>query len=1078
MPVSEYTGIPSISVPLYQIEVDGVTLPITLSYHAGGVRVDEEASWIGLGWNLSFGSVIQTVNDVDDYLNVTNRTRVQMLPDFYSTPLVEELPLRYNWPYSTDGQGWSSPVEVYEPTPAHGYKIATGYYVPVNGDYETKRETLFTSEDVDSEPDVFKANFLGHSLNMVRDFRSGEWVVLNKRGYQVSYQDDRWLITTPAGEQFHFEEKSVIESRGASENFTAVYPTSWHTSIKMWMLTSIVTKNKKEISITYSRAQTLAVEGYPKFFQKQQKPTYLGSSYQTTGPVRGLVGQTIPVNSEGVFTTTAYSRETFLYPASITFPKGSVTFTTVARQDMAGTRALDSVKVRASETVKVFKLNHSYFDASSVGGNGYHFPEEEQYGLKLPMLRLKLLSVQEDNGTQHTFKYNETPLPKKNSFARDYWGYYNGQLSNNSVVPNPYRFKNRLTSLEGQPDNGNNMSANLFYVKAGVLEEITYPTGGKAVFNYELNEFDSYWVPDYNVTTNQVSHGLGLRIASIKYLDLDDEKLKETVYHYGNGKAILPMDIFRQYNVKTVDITSTENKMLIYDFQINESNASGMFSANPFGSLSGVGYGKVTRREISSNGSGKGRTETIFHNSPDIVTHSYGHFSQMSATLPAFKNINFPENGSIKSVTFFNEDGDSVKLVEKEYMNVRSMVRHGARIFSHGGLAYQLSNCGDSVCPYTYQAQNLVGYYPIFDVETLLSSTKETLFTTTGNIATSTSYSYDSTYNLVTSTLTASSRGEVKVAYSYPWNSDATEYGLLMSAGRPSEVVGETKYNRSYGTDTFEQVSHFSKAFGYVGSRILEKNISEYTSATSLPRVTFFDKHDERNGNLLQFHREGKVPISYLWGYDAQYVIAEAKHANYNELFFDSFEEITAWGSNISYDENRSQAGRVSGRISSSSGEEKVQIGDRWLNFSLSAPKIFRYSGWVYSNGPSADIHLYMKRGGETELFSYADFTSTNTTGKWVYIEKEVQVPADVVKLTLRLDNNGLGDVWFDNLRICPADAQMTTYIYDPLVGMTSSTDANGRTTYYVYDSFGRLKAVKDHEGNVLNSYEYHYAGQ
>ncbi|MBX2969798.1 MAG: hypothetical protein KF803_10550 [Cyclobacteriaceae bacterium] len=53
--------------------------------------------------------------------------------------------------------------------------------------------------------------------------------------------------------------------------------------------------------------------------------------------------------------------------------------------------------------------------------------------------------------------------------------------------------------------------------------------------------------------------------------------------------------------------------------------------------------------------------------------------------------------------------------------------------------------------------------------------------------------------------------------------------------------------------------------------------------------------------------------------------------------------------------------------------------------------------------------------------------------------------------------------------------AHITTYNYRPGVGLVSMIDSNNNRTYYEYDSFGRLKIVKDNKGNVLQHHSYNY---
>lgn len=65
-----------------------------------------------------------------------------------------------------------------------------------------------------------------------------------------------------------------------------------------------------------------------------------------------------------------------------------------------------------------------------------------------------------------------------------------------------------------------------------------------------------------------------------------------------------------------------------------------------------------------------------------------------------------------------------------------------------------------------------------------------------------------------------------------------------------------------------------------------------------------------------------------------------------------------------------------------------------------------------------------------------------------------------------------------DDIRVFPADAQMTTYTYSPMVGKTSETDPSGKTQVFEYDGLGRLQDVRDQDGNIIKTLNYHYIGQ
>ncbi|MCX8526482.1 sugar-binding protein, partial [Chryseobacterium formosus] len=77
--------------------------------------------------------------------------------------------------------------------------------------------------------------------------------------------------------------------------------------------------------------------------------------------------------------------------------------------------------------------------------------------------------------------------------------------------------------------------------------------------------------------------------------------------------------------------------------------------------------------------------------------------------------------------------------------------------------------------------------------------------------------------------------------------------------------------------------------------------------------------------------------------------------------------------------------------------------------------------------------------------------------------------PANEANLLLQLDafrkNSGL------------EEGQITTYTYDPLIGVTSITPPSGIREVYLYDTANRLKEIRENNasGKILKEFKYNY---
>jgi hypothetical protein len=80
----------------------------------------------------------------------------------------------------------------------------------------------------------------------------------------------------------------------------------------------------------------------------------------------------------------------------------------------------------------------------------------------------------------------------------------------------------------------------------------------------------------------------------------------------------------------------------------------------------------------------------------------------------------------------------------------------------------------------------------------------------------------------------------------------------------------------------------------------------------------------------------------------------------------------------------------------------------------------------------------------------------------WQRYEGSFLVPSGTVTTTLNLVNSGATPIYFDDIRIHPFNANLKSYVYDPInLRLTAELDANNYARFYEYDEAGVLVRTK-----------------
>ncbi|WP_295222871.1 hypothetical protein [uncultured Chryseobacterium sp.] len=451
--VSLYTGQPSISIPIYTINLDGLEVPISISYNTGGIKTDEDATFVGLGWSLNIGGEI-------------NRTNHGALDENYLI----------STPYNFHSNG-SAGIGFLKTPPnvtglGNGAEYSAGYcaaginsqvadYLNFYTNAYNSSDPLGPYEDFDARPDEFFYSMPNHSGKIMFSQKNSRFVT-------IPFDDIKTEYTVSAVQNGNYSKKNLdfnftlpdgFKINFGREGMKSMYKlmTGGKLFDQTWQISSITSPKGNSISYIYQPIEyQLCTNLYP-----------VSSQIKFTG-----------ITTSTSISCSEVSNKDNL-PKTILFPKGKIQFNYDERLDlMPGSKKLKEIVIYNSTggLIKTIKLNQTYFDANYDVFSG----SPNASNIDVANKRLKLNSIRMINGVNsntdsdevYTFDYYQSnKIPSKTTLGRDHWGYFNGSAfgSYSSVSS----FNPKMKNIDNN------------YSQTFSLKSIQFPEGGKKEFIYE-----------------------------------------------------------------------------------------------------------------------------------------------------------------------------------------------------------------------------------------------------------------------------------------------------------------------------------------------------------------------------------------------------------------------------------------------------------------------------------------------------------------------------------------------------------------------------------------------------------------
>lgn len=1037
IPVGKYTGTANITVPIYVIEFDGLSIPISVNYHTGGIKVEELASWVGLGWSLNAGGIItKSVVGLPD-----NMAGIGYLNNAY-----------------TD-------VESILSLPAGEQ----------NAIHQQVEKGL-----LDVEPDNYYFNFLGYSGKLFIDKATNTVHTIPKTNLKFQYPN--WQIVDAKGFRYIFNDG---ETTSVETNFPGNHG-SYSTS-STWVLTKIIAPSGREISFVYQDYSNLYYQrgGQSKHYLVAQNAGFgspcatFDGSIKTNYTLHDVQGKRIQ---------------------QIIWDGGKVVFNKTAnnREDIVGDYCLDNIEIYNSglELIQKHKLFYS-FRSSTTGMSSFGTSFTSLIGGK----RVFLDSVQQVSTTEsipaYKFTYDASNLPYYLSYAQDHWGYHNGATNTNllPIVQGGFGFANRNVNFSSTKAG----SLSKIVYPTGGETEFQYESNEALleVCNYMtyLNPNNTNnQAPSFSVSVNQGAQVATLNVPAA--LCPGQDTVKQFTYVVNFPTAINCQSATRSCigALEVILYSTTTNQsfnLLANPITNGQTTGTLMLKAGTSYILEMSGPGSAVNG-VSATVTGKQNPATFLINGTNYVNAKVGGLRVAKVTSRSL--VDLPT-----STKYFYYDRDDV--LSTSVTNQRSSGRAGGigsivPIYT----LYNIKNCGSDESGNAYQqllALHAASLSPLSSESgsplgyKMVEELKEGSSDKIRSISTFTSFDehpdvVSTTYPTVVTYSYDDWRGMPLKEYQFLYNQSNQSYSVLASVNNKYITdpllppVGINGLKRScFTTFTTGGISVpicSDNIFKAYRRRVIWRYLSEKTEQ-------IYDK-----SNLASFN-EKKTTYTYADPRHLEVTKTEETNSKGEVIITENkyphdFATLSPYSTMIERNmigtAVESKVSNITKNIEISKVKTNYSMGPTGLILPQSITKALLGS----TLEPEVTFGQYDEKGNVLEFIGKDGIVNSFLWGynKRYPVAKIIgRTYADIVAqsgIDMSIVNNPASDealrVELNKLRLLPGSL-VSTYTYRPLVGVTSETDANNITVYYEYDVFNRLRLVRDNDGNILKKADYQY---